>query len=170
MKSIFLHFILILSISSCVAQKSKNKMYIISGKVTETSDYCGGARPPEELIEQLKTPKPLADKVLIIKSGKNNSLTKSIQKTKTDPYGNFTLVLKAGTYCIVDEEKSKKFASKNDDENYEWDNDCLKKNWGHCDYLLVIGKDKVNNIEINYHNHCNYRQPCLKKFKGALPR
>ena len=170
MKSFLIQSILLFAFISCSAQKSKAKMYIISGKVTETNQYCGGARPSQEMLDELTAPKPLADKVLLIKSGKINTNSRSVQKTKTDPYGNFTLILKAGTYCIVEESKGKKFTPKTNDEIYEWDNDCLKKNWEACDHLMVVGKDKVDNININYQKYCDYRQPCLKKFKGPLPQ
>lgn len=40
----------------------------IKFELTETSDYCGGALPPEELLEDYKTPKPFLDTLYIHQS------------------------------------------------------------------------------------------------------
>ena len=112
---------------ACSAQKNKGKMYILTGTITQTTQYCGGAQPAQEMLNDLEKPQPLADKILWIRSGKANNLSKPLLKTKSDSYGNFTIILPAGKYCIIEESKGKRFVPKSDDEVYEWDNDCLKK-------------------------------------------
>ena len=73
----------------------------ISGRVLQTSSYCGGAAPPPELLQELATPKPLANKTLYIKNGTANSNSPSLPFT-SDSEGRFTLALSAGAYCIVE--------------------------------------------------------------------
>lgn len=162
--------LMLVALAACTAQKNKAKMYIVTGTVTQTAQYCGGANPGQEMLNELEKPRPLADKVLWVRSGTTNNLTKPVLKTKSDPYGNFTLILKAGKYCLIDEEKGKRFVSKGNDDVYEWDNTCLKKNWSSCDQILEVGKLSTSTVTVNYHKYCEHRLPCVKKFKGPLPQ
>lgn len=73
--------ILPLIISGLFAQKITKTV-----TVNYTRAYCGGAKPPAELLEQLNTPKPLANCKLILKSADG----KKIYKVKTDANGKFT--------------------------------------------------------------------------------
>lgn len=47
---------------ACKSKKIKNA---IQFEITTTQDYCGGAAPPDELIEDLRTPKPYTGSLYI---------------------------------------------------------------------------------------------------------
>ena len=53
----FIFFLLILSFFSCAGLKKKDTHKTVSIVMTEM--YCGGAAPPEELLKELETPKPM---------------------------------------------------------------------------------------------------------------
>ncbi len=48
-----------------IACKSKKVKSSIQFEITTTEDYCGGAYPPDELVEDLRTPKVYTGKVYL---------------------------------------------------------------------------------------------------------
>lgn len=159
--------LLSIALISCIAFAPKKK-YKVTGVVTETADYCGGARPPKGLEEQLRTPKPLANKKLIVRKGNSNSQkSKIVAEITTNEEGKFELDLPAGTYSFVSEEKTKLVIPANDKFN-TYDAECLKKEFAKPDGLLTV-KDGENKVEINIHKHCSYKKPCLT-FTGPKPQ
>jgi hypothetical protein len=98
----FLLFILIITTLSSCAQR-KPQFYKVSGTVTATYSYCGGARPSDEMLAELNRPKPMAEKKLFVKAGNSNSKNEAIIKSfNTDAYGRFNIELPKGTYCIIE--------------------------------------------------------------------
>lgn len=162
-------FCMAMSMAAC-AQQKKAKMLILTGKVTEVTKYCGGAPMNNEMRQEMEAPKPAGQKMLYLKKGRVNTGQKALYNMRADDYGNFTLVLKPGVYCLVEEYKTKPFKSSKNDEIYTWDVECLKKEWSKCDKVIVLPSKDSNNVEVNYTHHCEYRQPCLKEFKGAYPQ
>jgi len=63
---------ILLSSTAFLACKSKKsatlEMSNIRFVLTETSDYCGGAAPPEELLKVLETPRPLRTRTVIFET------------------------------------------------------------------------------------------------------
>ncbi len=55
MKKIIIALVVISSLFAC---KSNKKKKAVKFEIAATSDYCGGAAPPEEMIEDMRTPKP----------------------------------------------------------------------------------------------------------------
>ncbi len=82
----FLSLLLTLTTYTSVAQSKKVKVH-----VTFTNQYCGGARPTEEIEEEVNTPRNLHDVHLVLKGKKHC-------KAATDSLGNFSLPLKPGKY------------------------------------------------------------------------
>jgi hypothetical protein len=144
------------------------KKYSVKGTATQTSDYCSGAYMPER-EKELQTPKPLSGKKIFIKQGSANSNKRKVTKeTETDSLGNFEINLPAGTYCIVEEYKTKPLVIPKSNENINFDIECIKREWKKADYVLHIVNENVMGIKINYVHHCPWSQPC-SQYTGPLP-
>jgi hypothetical protein len=50
----------------CLAQQ-KPQARLVSGEVTQTSSYCGGARPSDEMVQEQNRPKPYGGKKFYIR-------------------------------------------------------------------------------------------------------
>lgn len=152
------------------AQSKSNKYITLKGQVTETSDYCGGAMPNEEVLNALKTPQPIAAKSIYIKIGSKNSEGKAVyKKIITDSAGNFTVRLKVGvTYCFVEEWKALKFIVPKNTDEIKWDTECLKKRYQTPDYLLKVKNAGNKKVHINFHNTCFYKPYC-GEYSGPIP-
>ena len=79
MKYLFLSLLVIVLFVSSDLCRYKVK-FDVSILVTSTQSYCGGARPTDEMMQELNTPKPLPEKKLYIRKGKENSLKEPIIK------------------------------------------------------------------------------------------
>lgn len=55
---VFLTFLLVCG-AACKSKKVKSDIVDVKFSFTQTSDYCGGAAPPEDLLKQLAEPIPL---------------------------------------------------------------------------------------------------------------
>lgn len=75
---------------------SNKKMAVYYGTIQYTESYCGGARPPEELLKQYATPKPFASDTLRFK----NVQTGAEFLVATDEHGHYEAILPAGNYVI----------------------------------------------------------------------
>jgi hypothetical protein len=174
MKNTFLFLLLILSTSLFAAKKSKSKMVVIEGFVTQTSDYCGGAAPSEEMLENLRKPVPLAEKVLYIRIGAKNKPTRSGQnpiykKVVTDANGKFSVKLKSNvTYCFIEGWKAKPFKVPANTAYIVWDAACLYEKYVNADLVIKVSKSKNEVVKINYHQPCFFRPYC-GTYSGPLP-
>jgi hypothetical protein len=156
--------LLSITLISCIAFAPKKK-HKVTGLVTQTRSQCGGMRSAKG---DDRSPKPLANKKLIVRKGNSNSQkSKIVAEITTNEEGKFELDLPAGTYSFVGEEKTKFVLPANDKFN-TYDADCLKKEFAKSDGLLTV-KDGENKVEINFHSHCFYKKPCLT-YTGPLPQ
>jgi len=64
MKKVVLLSLISIAMLSCKTQLVERS---IKFNITSTSDYCGGANPPEELIADLQNPKPFTGTLYIHK-------------------------------------------------------------------------------------------------------
>ena len=87
--------IMTLCCTSIFGQNKKSvKTFEVSGIVTQTYSYCGGAAPPAELLEKLATPVPYQGKRFFIRGGKiNKSNNLIINRFTTGKDGKFSLEL-----------------------------------------------------------------------------
>ena len=147
----------------------------ISGIVTETRQYCGGANPSEEILEAVRRPRPLADYELYVRPGSTNALANPVLlKFTTDANGNFQIALPEGEYCIL--EAAKKDALKIPDFTEEnrklaktdptailyslTSPKCLTDWWQTCDKVLRVGKENQTGVRIEFQRGC--RPPCVQ--------
>jgi hypothetical protein len=177
MKSFFNYTVVLLLtiyLPACLsAQKQKPKKYTVSGKVTQTSSYCGGARPDEEMLLEAAKPKPYAAKVFYIRKGNENSMLKEIiLKFETDLNGNFTIQLPQGIYSIIQsgQEKAFELSDYPSSEFMQVDGGCLKEWWRKPYYVLGILEKNIKGLKFNFHKRCfnNSDIPCID-YNGPMP-
>ncbi len=146
----------------------------VSGRVVQTSDYCGGANPTEEMLEYLRKERPLANKQLFIREGISNTLEKPVLQTFTsDAEGNFEVSLLPGDYCVIEENKKDALkmpdvpkgkqlpgrAQKIDPKSRVVNEECLRQWWQACDKLLKVQEQNLADVVIKFHHRCN--PPCV---------
>ncbi len=147
----------------------------VSGRITQTHSYCGGARPPEDLLKKLNTPAPYSGKKLFVRSGTSNSTEKSIIREFTaDSSGYFSIQLPAGTYCVVVEDQVKaldiqSFKNKTT-KNLKLDESCLQQWWDKCLMTFDVTNANKSDLNINFHFPCfTGGIPCMT-YTGPLPQ
>jgi hypothetical protein len=162
--------ICLFSFSVWAKRKPVEAYTTITGKVTTTADYCGGARPSEEMLEQLRTPKPAIRRTIYIKYGSvNTENTRLIKKVMTDSNGLFTVKLKKGyTYQFLEEWQCLNFKMPQQTQWVKWDEKCFRERYATPNYVLNTKKTKQNIITFNYHQPCFYNPYC-GNYSGPLP-
>lgn len=154
---------------SCAQPAANEKTYAVSGIVMATHDYCGGAKPPDETLEKLKTPVPLSSKKLYLKKSRTNARSYKVAASFTsDSSGHFKVQLTPGVYCIVEEYKSKPFILPANDKFSTWDEDCLREEYAKCNFELTVRDHDVKDISLVFHIPCSWAKPCLQ-YRGPLP-
>jgi len=155
------------------ATKTKEKKtYSISGKILQTSSYCGGARPTQEIIDKMAIPIAYEEKRLYIRKGKLNSAKYKVLKSfSSDKEGNFSFRLSKGTYSVIVAEQLNEI--KNGDfvnVNQKVDTVCLKEWWLSPYYLLEVKKKNIQHLNFIFHHRCFVTNdiPCLT-FTGPFP-
>lgn len=143
---------------------------LIKGSISSTEDYCNGAAPTPEILEELATEKPEIGKIIYVKVGTSNKSTnKLVKKLKTDANGRFELYLNSGvTYYFVEEWKAKVFKAPKNTQEITWDIQCLRKRYASPDFVLRVKASNNPEVHINYHKPCNFKPYC-GSFSGPLP-
>jgi hypothetical protein len=158
------------------APKKKAKKIPVSGTVTGTYSYCGGARPSDEMLAQLATPKPMPGKRIYIKKGEVNSFDSKVLLVLTsDAKGNFHTKLAPGKYLIVDSTKKDmtyyNMLLKNykvQTEHYEAiDTLCLKEWFMKPNAVFEVVDKEVKDVIVNFHKTCDDVLPC-SRFRGPF--
>jgi len=145
----------LLVLSSCASRKVKEKMTVL--QVLATHEYCGGAMPSEELLEDLNKPKPLSNtKIYIAPSGQETS---HIHEYKLDKNGMVNLRLEGTDYLVflynpVEVDKEIKAQSESADAQ---DSECLPAWKLLISSDLIIPEEEQEKIEILLHVICD---PC----------
>jgi len=70
---------------------------LVQGTVTFTNQYCGGARPSEQLLAEYATPQNFVNTTIYLKKKKGG---KVIYKIVTDKNGKFKKCIKPGKYYL----------------------------------------------------------------------
>lgn len=146
---------------------AKSTLRSISGTVVQTSDYCGGIAPPEEMRESLRKEKPYPRKELFVRGGTINKYSHSVLKRfVSDAEGRFKISLPPGVYCVIEASKKDELklpaTTKGNppaDQSSAADGDCLEKWYRTCDKTLKISKQNLKGVVIKFHHTCN--PPCV---------
>jgi len=102
---------------------------VLRGLIESTSSYCGGAAPPQDLLDRLETPQAFVNGQLVF-------IEKSSKKAypfKTDATGHYSISLLPGTYELHPEKRT-------NIEDYSYDPNC--KAWLSTVFAEVIVKEK----------------------------
>ena len=174
MKQNILILILLFSNFVYLAQSKKPAVYfMVSGKITKTSSYCGGMAPSEEIMAEMMKASPNSGKVLYLRQGAVNDLKKPIvMKIVADSLGKFVLMLKPGVYSIILPEQLKPLDLKKlpIGPNIVADKNCLREWWKKPYFLLEIKDKSIEGLEFNFNRRCFIEGdvPCLN-YTGPLP-
>ncbi len=158
------------SLRSPLAGKKPTRRWKVSGKVMQTSEYCGGAQPPEEILEALLKEKPFPNKRLFVRAGTVNKIARPIlQSFTTNAEGHFEISLPSGDYCVFEEGKKDQlkipdFSKENEKlppaEAYRLTSEeCLRTWWHTCDKTLRVKGQSLKGVIIRFHQRCN--PPCV---------
>jgi hypothetical protein len=176
---IILLFSSFLVCSQEAVQKQDAKKINVEIRITRTSAYCGGARPSQEVMTELQTPKPYSGKKLYLKKGEKNTFTTKIfMEITSDSAGKVNCQLQPGKYLIVDEFKKdtsyynrlkKRYSTLT--PNYSAiDKLCLKNWYEQPDLVFELKEGEVKDLTINFHKNCTWNEiPCIE-FKGPVPQ
>lgn len=146
------------------------KKISISGSVTGTRQYCGGARPSDEILTQVATPRPISNKKIYIKQGEVNSFdSKVLLVLTTDSKGNFRAKLRPGKYLIVDSTKKDTSYYNAILKTYKFqgnayqavDTACLRKWYLKPECIFNVGNSDQKNISVNFFKGCE-DIPCTR--------
>jgi len=118
--------------------------------VTMTSNYCGGAPPPEEMLEKLNTPKKFTNQSFFVSTQK--SLMDNLIEMKTTSAGTLDISLEMGTYYVFLPQKISAKLSGNDKSEAE----CEKwKNTPNGSFNV----SNENSVSFNIHKTCDDCSP-----------
>jgi hypothetical protein len=150
----------------------------IVGVYTESSAYCGGAAPSQEIMANLERAIPTANKILYLKKGSSNIVKqKKVFKVITDANGQFSFLLAPGKYCIVGSDKidTKYFQLLltkygRDSKTYKAiDKKCLTNWLAEPLYSFEVKSSNNDTIKIHYTKPCDWNSIPCAQFTGAVP-
>jgi hypothetical protein len=164
---------------ACSSKSNASKSSLpVTILLTQTAAYCGGAQPPEELLNALATPQPLAGEKMFIRSGnKNNPGETSIIEVVTGADGSASFFLNAGEYYVV-------FENKQDKTTYEEykikygsgsgyyepiDLKCLDEWLSKPELVFVVSDTMINPLTLNVYKPCSWNSIPCAQFTGSLP-
>lgn len=163
-----------------VAQKKKPVLTALELTITSTSQYCGGADPPKELIDHLAKPKPLENKLIYVRKEKNDLSTPILYTLTTNLNGRASLKLAPGKYTFVDATKKDRLLydsllMKHREATSQAgpiDPKCLMDYMSTPDFEVIIPKTKKKRtmkVEYNYFQSCNWAGVPCAEFRGQYP-
>lgn len=134
-----------------MAQKTK-----IEIEIKSSAQYCGGAQPPEEVLQELATPKALAGAVFVVVKDK-----KIVATVTSDKAGKLNFKLKKGDYKIYESWRYT-LQTPNQMAADMFDKTCLVAEWERVYADLHVGKKKFD-YKANYPlvKICDWMVPCL---------
>ena len=148
--------------------------YDVEIRTTQTSKYCGGSRPSEEMMNELNRPKPIGNVTIYLREGKVNDIAKPIVYTlKSDENGLIRAKVKSGTYSLVFDHKKDQSTYDNwleaygeETEKYTAiDIDCFNGFFSQPDQIIKVEKSETdslaNQFSVNTIKRCEItRVPC----------
>lgn len=184
--SCFSLIVLISILCSCSSIKNNEnkdveeqvKLHDVTFRITQTSNYCGGARPTDEILKELNTPKPLSNKKIFIREGEVNDIDQPIlYELTSDAEGKIDTQLPVGSYNVVFSNKKDRSTFENLLQKYEKptdnfgaiDKDCLTDYFKRPAFTFTISTNSKNDFDINYVNKCRRASVPCAVYKGPIP-
>lgn len=165
--------------SNLVDQSSEGEeaKYEVRLHLTSTKAYCGGAKPPQELLDELNTPKPMDSTPVFLRKGTTNNIEQPIDYAMTSNEDGWAKAqLPAGQFSVV-------FADKKDQQTYDSlfnkyksssrmykaiDTTCLQSYFRKPEKVIVVEKKGANTFEVKDRIHCSRSVPCAT-YTGPVP-
>ena len=158
---------------NCNAKKeNESQTFRVSGKVTQSFPYCGGANPPAEVMDNLARPVAYPNKKFYIRAGGINNITaKVVSSFTTDSSGSFSFNIAPGTYSIILEEQLvQPDVKKYEKQNLRLNRKCLDQ-WFIKPYYIIEVKDKdISDLNFHFLHRCFIDSdiPCIS-YDGPMP-
>lgn len=127
----------------------------VNVQILQKHNYCGGAKPPPDVLAQYDKPRPFANKKLVIVSATGKTC-----KATTNSKGYLKIKLKPGSYKVYEAWRyNKQTPDGTDAKNF--DAECLKQSWEKVDITINTQK-KAQTIEVAVDDaYCQHTIPCL---------
>jgi hypothetical protein len=115
--------LLLLTFNTLYSTNAQSRKKIkITGEVTFTGLYKGGARPTEEMLQKCCTPKAWSNKKLYLKK---NYYSKALYTLQTDSSGKFKSCVREGVYNLymnneINDSLSSELENQKDNEEMQW--------------------------------------------------
>ena len=127
-------------------------------------DYCGGARPSEDMIAEYEKPKILANEELYLISESDKAL-----KIKTDEQGLLKAKLSEGKYRVMEAWRYKK-ATPDHSAPTNYNGACLSEEWKKVAMeLQVKGGALTATTTHAIKKNCAWDMPCMLEEKKPTP-
>ncbi len=138
----------------------------IVGLVQQRDQYCGGARLPQEKLDELTKPRPFPNKTFYIRKGTiNDARNEVVAQFTTDNKGLFSITLPAGTYAILVEEQLRPIDKEQySADNHKVDEKCLEEWWKKPYYVLTVeGASPPDSLHFQFTHRCHLTTdiPCI---------
>jgi len=92
-------------LNACSSSSSRESQ-LITGTITNNSEYKGGANPPQEILDALAVYHPSANQSFYIRYATNYApFTNIVNSFTTDNNGNYSILLPIGSYGVIGQEK-----------------------------------------------------------------
>ena len=158
---------------NCNAKKEKESgTFLVSGKVTQSFPYCGGANPPAEVLDNLARPAAYPNKKFYIRAGSvNNVAAKVVSSFTSDNSGTFSFKIAPGTYSIILEEQLVQPDVKNyEKQNFLVNRKCLDLWLMKPYYMLEVNEKDIIDLNFHFIHRCFIDSdiPCLS-YEGPMP-
>lgn len=160
------------------SSKGDLERYDVTINATTTQAYCGGAKPSEEVLEELNTPKPASNVKIYLRKGDSNNIDNDIDfEFTTNDSGRVETRLPEGKYSIVFENKKDRATYDSLLEKYgketvsqtAIDTNCLSQFFAEPNAVLEVKKGAQNNITVNRLLRCQWTNVPCSNYKGQLP-
>lgn len=163
--------------ASEVQDKKSGEVFMVTGKVTQSSSYCGGARPTDEILNNITAPRPMVGTTYYVRKGTTNDVTQKIVMTfSTGTDGSFSFKLPPGEYIIIEANRLDSTYVKSIAKKYEKPTasyteakkECLHEWLKGGLFQFKIVDAPVSNIEWNINHSCWTDDPCVH-YTGPYP-
>jgi hypothetical protein len=180
-KILFLLFLPMLA-QAQMSKKTLIRKYQISFSITQTSDWCGGMRPTDDMLKEFSSPKPFPNKWIYIKKnrkGKSQIDIPILDSFESNEQGEIACKLPEGNYQIVESWNKDSAVYLATLERYKIatefndtiDKACFDKVFNQPYFLFQVSKSfKIKRKHVlNFHKTCNYSGSKCVRYKGPYP-
>jgi hypothetical protein len=182
MKKVLFLFLFPILLYAQTSKKVSSKKYNITFSITQTSDWCGGMRPTDDMLKEFSSPKPFPNKWIYIKKnskGKSQIDIPILDSFESNEQGEIACKLPEGNYQIVESWNKDSAVYLATLERYKIatefndtiDKACFDKVFNEPYYLFQVSKSlKIKRKHVlNFHKTCNYSGSKCVRYKGPYP-